>query len=78
MGYSLYYYALLLVFGVIAYMIIVDRNVADYVILLWKILKLQVARSIFFLKFYPKLRWDTFWLKQKSKKILNSQSKSSE
>ena len=73
-----YYYALLLLFGVIAYMIVVDKNVADYIVLLWKILKLQVSRGVFFLKFYPKLRWDTFWLKQKSKKVLRKGNTSDE
>ena len=69
--FQLYYYGLLLVFGVVAYMIIVDRNVADYIILLGKIAKLKVNRFIFWLKFYPRLRFDTFWLKRKMKKSLN-------
>lgn len=73
MQYSeLYYYGLLLVFGVVAYMIIVDKNVAAYIILLGKLAKLQVNRFIFWVKFYPRLRFDTFWLKRKSKKALNA------
>ena len=69
---DLYYYGLLLVFGVVAYMIVVDKNVATYIILLGKIAKLKVSRFIFWLKFYPRLRFDTFWLKRKSKKALNA------
>lgn len=69
---ELYYYGLLLVFGVVAYMIIVDKNVATYIILLGKLAKLQVNRFIFWVKFYPRLRFDTFWLKRKSKKALNA------
>lgn len=69
---ELYYYGLLLVFGVIAYMIVVDKNVAAYIILLGKLAKLQVNRFIFWIKFYPRLRFDTFWLKRKSKKALNA------
>lgn len=69
---ELYYYGLLLVFGVVAYMIIVDKNVAAYIILLGKLAKLQINRFIFWIKFYPRLRFDTFWLKRKSKKALNA------
>lgn len=69
---ELYYYGLLLVFGVVAYMIIVDKNVATYIVLLGKLAKLQVNRFIFWIKFYPRLRFDTFWLKRKSKKALNA------
>lgn len=69
---ELYYYGLLLVFGVVAYMIVVDKNVATYIILLGKLAKLQVNRFIFWIKFYPRLRFDTFWLKRKSKKALNA------
>ena len=69
---ELYYYGLLLVFGVVAYMIIVDKNVAAYIILLGKLAKLQINRFIFWVKFYPRLRFDTFWLKRKSKKALNA------
>lgn len=73
MQYSeLYYYGLLLVFGVIAYMIVIDKNVATYIILLGKLAKLNINRFIFWLKFYPRLRFDTFWLKRKSKKALNT------
>ena len=69
---ELYYYGLLLVFGVVAYMIVVDKNVATYIVLLGKLAKLQVNRFIFWVKFYPRLRFDTFWLKRKSKKALNA------
>lgn len=69
---ELYYYVLLAIFGVIAYMIVVDKNVATYIILLGKIAKLKVSRFIFWVKFYPRLRFDTFWLKRKSKKALNA------
>jgi len=69
---ELYYYLLLAVFGVIAYMIIVDKNVATYIVLLGKMAKLKVSRFIFWLKFYPRLQFDTFWLKQKSKKVLRN------
>lgn len=69
---ELYYYGLLLVFGVVAYMIVIDKNVAIYIVLLGKLAKLNINRFIFWLKFYPRLRFDTFWLKRKSKKALNA------
>jgi hypothetical protein len=72
MEYYLYYYALLFVFGVIAYMIVVDKNVATFIILLGKMARVSISRFIFWVKFYPRLRYDTFWLKRKSKKALNA------
>lgn len=59
-----YYYGLLLVFAIIAYMIAVDSNVAQYVVLLWKMLGVQFNRFIFILKFKPRLMWDTWNLKR--------------
>lgn len=73
---ELYYYILLTIFGVIAYMIIVDKNVATYIVLLGKVAKLKISRFIFWVKFYPRLQFDTFWLKQKSKKVLKQRKES--
>lgn len=65
-----YYYTLLIIFAVIAYMIAVDSNVAQYIILLWKLAGVQIRRGIFILTFKPRLMWDTWNIKRmiKSKK----------
>jgi hypothetical protein len=67
---ELYYYGLLVLFSIVVYMIVVDRNVATYIILLTKIARLKVNRFVFWLRIYPRLRFDTFWLKRKSRKAL--------
>lgn len=45
---------LLIIFGVVAYMIIVDKNVADYFILVSKITKLNVERVYWLIRLHPK------------------------
>ena len=59
-----YYYTLLIIFAVIAYMIVVDSNVAQYIILLWKLVGVQIRRGIFILTFKPRLMWDTWNIKR--------------
>lgn len=60
----IYYYTLLLIFGIIAYMMVVDQNVAQYIVLLWKLTHVNIRKGIFLLKFYPRLMWDTFNIKR--------------
>lgn len=59
-----YYYTLILIFAIITYMIVVDSNVAQYIILLWKLAEVNIRRGIFLIKFYPRLMWDTFNIKR--------------
>lgn len=63
-----YYLSLLGFFAVVAYMIYVDRNVADYIVLMLKTLQVKWIRAIFWVKFYPRLQWETFLLKMKFKR----------
>lgn len=44
---------LLIIFGVAAYMMIVDKNVGDYLTLIFKIMKVNVERYIWMIKFHP-------------------------
>jgi hypothetical protein len=60
----IYYYTLLIIFAVVAYMIAVDANVAQYIILLWKLAGIQIRRGIFILTFKPRLMWDTWNIKR--------------
>jgi len=56
-----YYYTLLLIFVIIAYMISVDQNMAAYIVLLYKLLKINIQRLLFMAKMYPRLFLD-FWM----------------
>lgn len=75
MTFSPYYSTLLILFAVVAYMIAVDKNVATFIILICKAIRVQVSRYIFMAKMYPRLKYDTFMLKRRmggiSKKHLN-------
>lgn len=73
MDHQFYYYTLLAIFAVVAYMMVLDPNVGKYVILLTKMARVKVSRAIFWLKFYPRLRYDTAVLKWKSQRILKKQ-----
>lgn len=75
MDFQLYYVSLLGLFLVVAYMMYVDPNVSKFIVLLWKMAVIQYHRFVFWLKFYPRLRYDTFILKLRSKMILKRNSK---
>ena len=45
---------LLIIFGVIAYMMIIDENVAVYINLIFKILKVNTERFFWMIKFHPR------------------------
>lgn len=45
---------LLIIFGVVAYMMIVDRNVGDYLTLVFKMMKLNFERYMWMIRFHPK------------------------
>ena len=59
-----YYYTLLLIFGIITYMIVVDSNVAQFIVLLWKLVQVNIRRGIFLIKFYPRFVLDTMNIKR--------------
>lgn len=45
---------LLIIFGVIAYMMIVDKNVGEYLTLIFKIMKVNIGRYIWMIRFHPR------------------------
>jgi len=65
-----FWYTSFAIFAIIGYIIIVDKNVATYIILLCKLLQVNVMRFIFWIKFYPKLRYDTWKLKKSMAKFI--------
>lgn len=49
-----YYYALFLVFSILAVMIVLDENVAIYVTLIFKIIRINLERIWWMIRFHPK------------------------
>ena len=56
---------ILLLFGVIAYMMIIDPNVAEYLTLVFKMIKINVERVYWMIRLHPKnpitnlmMRWE--------------------
>jgi hypothetical protein len=60
-----YYYTLLFIFALVAYMIAVDSNVATYVVLLYKLLRINIIRMPFMVKMYPRLLFDSWSIKRR-------------
>lgn len=60
---------IVIIFGIIAYMIIVDKNVGDYLTLIFKIFRINTQRFFWMIKYHPK-NFMTTWIKnQKYDKI---------
>lgn len=49
-----YYYALFLVFSILAVMIVLDENVAIYVTLIFKIIRVNMERTLWMIRFHPR------------------------
>ena len=49
----IYYYTLFTVFAIIVTMMIVDPNVADYIYLYFKIIKVNLERFYWMIRFHP-------------------------
>lgn len=52
--YSTYYISLLLIFSFVAYFVATDESVAKYVVILAKIVKINIERYIWMLRFHPR------------------------
>jgi len=64
-----YYYALFLVFSIIGVMIVLDANVADYIVLLTKIIKLNTERVFWMIRLHPKNPISNFMMNRKYDKL---------
>lgn len=49
----IYYYSVFTVFIVILTMMVIDANVGDYIVLLYKITKINLERMIWMIRFHP-------------------------
>jgi hypothetical protein len=57
-------YGLLLVLGIIAYIMIIDQNVADYFLLVFKMMKLNMVRLLWMIRFHPN-NFITTWIQNR-------------
>ena len=57
-------YGLLLVLGIIAYIMIIDQNVADYFLLVFKTMKLNMVRLLWMIRFHPN-NFVTTWIQNR-------------
>jgi hypothetical protein len=68
-----------IIFAIIAYLVITDKNVADYLTLVFKIMKLNVDRYLWMIRLHPKnpitnlmMRWKYDQIAKELEKELNS------
>jgi len=64
-----YHYALFLIFSIIGVMIVIDANVADYIVLLTRIIKLNTERVFWMIRLHPKNPISNFMMNRKYDKI---------
>jgi hypothetical protein len=57
-------YGLLLVLGIIAYIMIIDQNVAEYLLLVFKMMKLNMVRLLWMIRFHPN-NFVTTWIQNR-------------
>jgi hypothetical protein len=75
---TLYYYGLLFVFCVVAYMMVVDKNVADYIILSYKLFLINVERLRWLIIYHPKNPITRWWMDRKFKKFIKEMQDNSQ
>jgi len=64
-----YHYVLFLIFSIIGVMIVIDANVADYIVLLTRIIKLNTERVFWMIRLHPKNPISNFMMNRKYDKI---------
>lgn len=57
-------YGLLLVFGIVVYIMVIDQNVADYLFLVFKMTKLNIKRFFWMIRFHPN-NFITTWIQNR-------------
>ena len=70
---------ILLLFGVIAYMMIIDPNVSEYLTLVFKMIKINIERAYWMIRLHPKnpitnlmKQWEYERIAKELEKELNS------
>jgi hypothetical protein len=64
-----YHYVLFLIFSIIGVMIVIDANVADYIVLLTRMIKLNTERIFWMIRLHPKNPISNFMMNRKYYKI---------
>jgi hypothetical protein len=75
---SIYYYSLFTVFGIVAFMIVVDKNVGEYLLLSIKMLKINIERLKWRAIYHPNNPITTWWMNRKLKKFIKEMQARSE
>ena len=57
-------YGLLLVFGIVVYIMVIDQNVADYLLLVFKMMKLNIVKLLWMIRFHPN-NFITTWIQNR-------------
>jgi len=64
-----YHYALFLIFSIIGVMIVLDANVAEYIVLLTRIIKLNTERVFWMITLHPKNPISNYMMNRKYNKL---------
>lgn len=70
-----YYYGLLIAFAIVAYMIVADRNVAEYLVLLYRAAYINIERIKWLIVYHPKNPITNWLINRKFRKFINEMSK---
>jgi site-specific DNA-adenine methylase len=62
-------YSIILIFGILAYVIITDPNVGEYLILFFKVIKMNFERYIWMVRLHPKNPITNLMMRQKYARI---------
>lgn len=63
------YYSSLAIFGIIAYVLIVDRNVSDAIVLVFRMIPIKVQRLFWMIRFHPRNPITNFLMERKYEKL---------
>ena len=63
------YYSSLAIFGIIAYILIVDKNVSDAIVLVFKMIPIQAQRLFWMIRFHPRNPITNFLMERKYEKM---------
>lgn len=63
------YYSSLVIFGIIAYVLIVDKNVSDAIVLVFKMIPIQMQRFFWMIRFHPRNPITNFLMERKYEKL---------
>jgi hypothetical protein len=63
------YYSSLAIFGIISYVLIVDKNVSDAIVLVFKMIPIQMQRFFWMIRFHPRNPITNFLMERKYEKL---------